>query len=185
MMNRVWEETDGAAAALGGVRAGCNGAQIQYVFKASAGRNPIFSAIWCATRMNRQMEMLKTKLKAEQGWVDELCMNMGISHGESDSSIQDADNCMDFMIPGGALDQSARLAAIAGKGEVWITKSAVSQLPKPLMAQVVLGIEREGEFIRNFFTRICDLPEKRVSDASHAEMGTLSVTRILRIEKPA
>ena len=185
MMNRVWEESDDVAAALGGVRAGCNGARIQYLFKATAGRNPIFSAIWCATRMNRQMQMLQTKLKAEQGWADELCMNMGISHGESESSLKDTDNCMEFMIPGGALDQSARLAAIAGQGEVWITKNAISQLPKPLMDQVVLGIEREGEFIRNLFTRISDLPQTRVSETSHAEMGNLSATRIVKIEKPA
>ena len=134
---------------------------------------------------HEKMQMLQTKLKTEQGWADELFLNVGISHGENDSSIQNPDHCLEFMIPGGALDQSARLAAIAGQGEVWITKNAVSQLPKSLIDQVVLGVEREGEFLRNFFTRISDLPGKHVPDPSQAELETLAVTRIIRIEKPS
>ena len=184
MMNLIWEQTDDAATSLGGIRAGCNGARIQYIFKATAGRNPIFSAIWCATRMNDRLQTLQARLKTEQGWVDELCVNMGISHGVIDLSAQDPDNFDEFTIPGGALEQSALLAAVAGKGEVWITKNAVSQLPKPLMEQLALGIEREGEFLRNFFSRVADLPGKHLSAPPEADMGTLSVSRILKIKKP-
>ena len=37
-------------------RAAGSGAGIQYVFTESAGRNPIFSAICCATRLNQRMQ---------------------------------------------------------------------------------------------------------------------------------
>ncbi|WP_170302140.1 adenylate/guanylate cyclase domain-containing protein [Desulfosarcina widdelii] len=185
MMNQVWEATDDAVADLGGVRVGCNGAQIRYLFKCHAGRNPIFSAISCATRMNERMRRLQEKIAARMGWAEELCMNMGICHGETDTQVSGTDDCMEFMIPGGALDQSSHLSALAGKGEIWITKHAVVQLPKKLVDRVVLGIDRQGEFLRNFFTRIADLPPRQVPDRTATEMGTLAVARILNIQTPA
>ena len=185
MMNQVWEATDDAVADLGGVQVGCNGAQIRYLFKGNAGRNPIFSAISCAIRLNDRMRRLRQKLTAQQGWAEELCMNMGISHGESDAPVSGTDDCMEFMIPGGALDQSSHLSAIAGKGEIWITKQAVVQLPKKLVDQVELGVDRQGDFLRNFFTRICDLPPQQVPDRTANEMGSLAVARILKIHNSA
>jgi len=185
MMNQVWEETDNAVADLGGVRVGCNGAQIRYLFKDNAGRNPIFSAISCATRMNNRMRRLQEKITAQQGWAEDLCMNVGISHGESDVPISGVDDCMEFMIPGGALDQSSHLSAIAGKGEIWITKQAVVQLPKKLVDRVVLGVDRQGDFLRNFFSRIGDLPPQQVPDRTANEMGSLAVARIIKIQNPA
>jgi class 3 adenylate cyclase len=185
MMSQVWETTDDAVADLGGVRVGCNGAQIRYLFKGHAGRNPIFSAVSCATRMNDRMRRLQEKLAARMGWAEELNMNMGICHGESDAPVSGKDDCMEFMIPGGALDQSSHLSALAGKGEIWITKQAVVQLPKKLVDRVVLGVDRQGEFLRNFFTRIADLPSRQVPDRTANEMGSLAVARILNIQNPA
>lgn len=185
MMNQVWEATDDAVADLGGVRVGCNGAQIRYLFKGSAGRNPIFSAISCAMRMNGRMRRLHEKIAAQLGWAEELVMNMGISHGESNAPVSDTDECMEFMIPGGALDQSSHLSAIAGKGEIWITKHAVVQLPRKLVDRVVLGVDRQGDFLRNFFTRIGDLPPQQVPDRTANEMGSLAVARILKIQNPS
>ena len=184
MMNQVWDETDDAVAELGGVRVGCNGAQIRYLFKGVTGRNPIFSAISCAARMNDRLRQLHEKLTAQLGWAEELCMNMGISHGESDAPLSGTDDCMEFMIPGGALDQSSHLSAIAGKGEIWITKHAVVQLPRKLVDRVVLGVDRQGDFLRNFFTRICDLPPQQVPDRTASEMGSLAVARVLEIRNP-
>jgi hypothetical protein len=64
------------------------------------------------------------------------------------------------MIPGGAFDQSSQLSAVSRtKGDIWITRNAVAQLPKKLIDQVVLGIDRQGRFFRNFFTRLSDLPQ--------------------------
>lgn len=185
MMNQVWEATDNAVADLGGVRVGCNGAQIRYLFKGHAGRNPIFSAISCATRLNERMRRLQEKLAARMGWAEELCMNMGICHGESDTPVSGADDCMEFMVPGGALDQSSHLSALAGKGEIWITKQAVVQLPKKLVDRVVLGVDRQGGFLRNFFTRIADLPPRQVPDRTANEIGSLAIARILNIQNPA
>jgi class 3 adenylate cyclase len=185
MMNQVWEATDDAVADLGGVRVGCNGVQIRYLFKGSAGRNPIFSAISCAMRMNERMRRLHKKIAAQLGWAEELIMNMGISHGESDAPASGTDESMEFMIPGGALDQSSHLSAIAGKGEIWITKHAVVQLPKKLVERVILGVDRQGDFLRNFFTRIGDLPPQQVPDRTANEMGSLAIARILKIQNPA
>ena len=185
MMNQVWETTDDAVADLGGVRVGCNGAQIRYLFKGHAGRNPIFSAISCATRMNDRMRRLQEKLAARMGWAEDLCMNMGICHGESDAPVSGTDDCMEFMVPGGALDRSSHLSALAGKGEIWITKQAIVQLPKKLVDRVVLGVDRQGDFLRNFFTRIADLPPRQVPDRTATEMGALAVARILNIQNPA
>jgi class 3 adenylate cyclase len=185
MMNCIWEEADNAVISLGGTRIGHSGARIQYLFRTSAGRNPIFSAIWCAARMNARMQALQAKLKARHGWSDELFMNMGLSHGKINGKEMNPAQGMEFMVPGGALDQSSQLAAIAGKGEIWITKNAVAQLPKSLMDQVVLGVDRQGEFLRNFFTRISDLPGKKAAEPASTAMGSLAVARILKIEKPA
>jgi class 3 adenylate cyclase len=185
MMNQVWEATDDAVADLGGVRVGCNGARVRYLFRGNAGRNPIFSAVLGATRMNDRMRRLHEKLAAQQGWAEELCMNVGISHGESDAAISGADGCMECMIPGGALDQSSHLSAIAGKGEIWITKNAVVQLPRKLVDRVVLGVDRQGEFLRNFFTRIADLPSRQVPERTATEMGSLAVARILKTQNPS
>ncbi|MBC2712706.1 MAG: hypothetical protein HGJ94_17475 [Desulfosarcina sp.] len=87
LMNRIWDEADGVVRSLGGIRAGCSGAQIHYMFTESAGRNPIFSAICCATRLNSRMQALEEKFKAQQGWADDICMNMGISHGKDDRNL--------------------------------------------------------------------------------------------------
>lgn len=183
MMNLIWDEIDGIATALGGRRAGGSGAQIQHVFKAQAGRNPVFSAICCATRLNDHMHALEKKLAAEQGWADEICMNMGISHGTGDLSTSLPDGSMAFMIPGGAFDQATLLSAVAAKNETWITKNAVAQLPKKLIDQVVLGVDRQGQFRRNFFTRIGDLPQDNLPNQPQPDIGALSIARILKIEK--
>lgn len=184
LMNLVWEEADDVIHSLGGLRAGCSGAQIHYVFKANMGRNPIFSALCCATRMNSRMQALEEKLRAQQGWADDICMNMGISHGKDDLTDAGADSCMEFMIPGGALDQSSHLSAVAAKDEIWVTKDAIAQLPKKLIDQVVLGVDRQGQFRRNFFTRISDLPQENLPDQPKADLGALSVAKVLKIEKP-
>ena len=106
-----------AASAQGG-----HGAEIRYMFTKNAGRNPIFSAICCATRLNARIKSLQDKVTSEMGWADEICMNVGISHGTDDLTAPKPADSMELMIPGGASDQSSLLSAIAVKGEIWITK---------------------------------------------------------------
>ena len=184
LMHRIWDEGDGVVRSFGGKRAGCSGAQIDYLFTKNAGRSPIFSAICCATRMNRQMIVMEEKLKAQQGWANEIRMNMGISHGTDELTTSVPTGCMESSIPGGTFDQSSHLSALAGKGEIWITRNAVSQLPRKLIDQVVVGIDRQGRFLRNFFTRLSDLPQAAGAVQPHPDLGTLSIARILTIEKP-
>jgi class 3 adenylate cyclase len=183
LMNRIRDETDDVVRSLGGIRSGCNGSQLHYMFTESAGRNPIFSAICCATRMNSRIVALKEKLKDEPGWADEIQMNMGISHGKDDPTESDAIGNMAFMIPGGAFDQSSHLSAIAAKGEIWITKHAVAQLPKKLIDQVVLGVDRQGRFWRNYFVRIADLSRATGHIQPQPDLGALSIARVVEIEK--
>jgi class 3 adenylate cyclase len=185
LMHRIWDEGDRVVKSLGGKRAGCSGAQIDYLFTRNAGRNPIFSAICCATRMNRQMRMVQENLKEQQGSADEIHMNMGISHGTDELTRRSTTGGMEAStIPGGAFDQSSHLSAIAGKGEIWITRNAVAQLPRKLIDQVVVGVDRQGRFLRNFFTRLSDLPQAAGAGRPHSDLGTLSIARIVSIEKP-
>ena len=183
LMNRIWDEADALVRSFGGKRSGCSGAQIDYMFTENAGRNPIFSALCCATRMNRQMLVMVEKLKTQQGWADEICMNMGISHGTKDLTMSESTGCMESMIPGGAFDQSSHLSAVAGTGEIWITKNAVAQLPKKLLDQVVVGVDRQGRFFRNFFTRLSDLPQGTEPSRPKPNLGGLPIARVLKIEK--
>jgi class 3 adenylate cyclase len=183
LMNRIWDEADGVVRSLGGIRAASSGAEIQYMFTKNAGRNPIFSAICCATRLNDRIRSLQEKLRAEQGWADEICMNIGISHGTDDLTAPEPADSMELMIPGGASDQSGLLSAIALKGEIWITKNAVGQLPRQLIDQVVMGVDRQGQFVRNFFTRLSDLSPGVDMGQPKRDMGALSIARIVKIEK--
>ena len=184
LMHQIWDESDSVVSSFGGKRVGCGGAQIDYLFTKNAGRNPIFSAICCATRMNRQMLVMEEKLKAQQGWADEISLNMGISHGTDELTTSAPSGCMESTLPGGTFDQSSHLSAVAGKGEIWITRNAVAQLPSKLIDQVVVGIDRQGRFLRNFFTRLSDLPQGPKTGQPHPDLGTLSIARILTIEKP-
>jgi hypothetical protein len=152
------------------------------VFKTHLGRNPIFSAICCATRMNSRMKALQQVLAKEHGWLEDICLNMGISHGQDDAPLSNADNCMEFVIPGGAHDQSSHLSTIAAKGEIWVTKNAVAQLPQKLIDQVVLGVDRQGQLMRNFFSRIADLPADNQPHQPKTDLAALSVARIVKIE---
>jgi class 3 adenylate cyclase len=184
LMHQIWDEGDSVVRSFGGRRAGCSGAQIDYLFTESAGRNPIFSAICCADRMNRQMHALEEGLKAKQGWTNEIRMNMGISHGTDELSNTTPPGFMESTIPGGTFDQSSHLSAIAGKGEIWITRNAVAQLPRKLLDQVVVGIDRQGRFLRNLFTRLSDLPQAAGAGRPQPDLGNLPIARILTIEKP-
>jgi class 3 adenylate cyclase len=184
LVNRAWEVFDEVAAALGGRRAGSSGDQANYVFKAHAGRHPVFSAICCAVRINERMLALSETLTAQQGWSDDICMNMGISHGQEDEMSSGTHSSMTLMIPGGAFDQSAQLSAIASKGEIWVTKNAVTQMPKKLIDQVMLGVERQGRFMRNFFTRMADLPTQNMPEQPRTGLGDLSIARIVNTETP-
>jgi class 3 adenylate cyclase len=183
MVNRIWEETDALVSALGGRRSGSDGAQAHYRFSGGGGRNAIFSAICCAVRMNRQMPVVQEKLNAQQIWIDEISMNMGISHGSEDPTASDASDAMTFMIPGGAFDQAAQLSAIAGKGEIWISKNAVSRLPNKLIGQLVVGVDRQGRFLRNFFTRLGDLRPAGAAGPLKPNLGMLSIARIVKLEE--
>jgi len=128
--------------------------------------------------------VMEDKLKAKEGWADEIRMNMGISHGTDELTTLSTTGCMESTIPGGTFDQSTHLSAVAGKGEIWITRNAVAQLPRKLIDQVVVGIDREGRFLRNFFTRLSDLPQATGTGQPHPDLGTLSIARIITIEKP-
>lgn len=183
LMNRIWDEADGIVRSLGGRRASCSGAQLCYLFRENAGRNPIFSAICSATRMNRRMALLAEKLKAQHGWSIDICLNMGIGHGNDDPTGPDPGSVMEFVIPGGAFDQSAHLSSAAEKGEIWITKNAISQLPKKLIDQVAVGVYRHGKFLRNFFKRLADLEQAGTGDQPNAGVAALPVARILNIER--
>jgi hypothetical protein len=48
---------------------------------------------------------------------------------------------------------------------------------------VVVGIDRQGRFFRNFFTRLSDLPQGTAQSQSESDLGTLTIARILTIEK--
>ena len=161
---------------------GSSGAGIQYVFTESAGRNPIFSAICCATRLNHRMQSLQAALTAKQGWADDICLNMGISHGSDEATTREPAGSMEIMIPGGASDQAALLSAIAEKGEIWVTRQAVGQLPKKHIDQVVLGVDRQGQFLRNFFIRMSDLRRDTGTSHQNVDLNTLSIARIVDIE---
>jgi hypothetical protein len=90
---------------------------------------------------------------------------------------------LEFVIPGGAFDQSTLLSGIAGKEEIWITKDAAAQLPKDLIDQVVLGVDRQGKFLRHLFTRISDLQQARTVSLIAPEMEALSIARIRKLER--
>ncbi len=183
LVNRIWDEADDVVRALGGIRAGSSGAEIQYMFSENIGRNPIFSAICCAMQLNGRMRALEEQLKAEEGWADEIWLNMGISHGTDDLTASEAVGSMELMIPGGASDQSSLLSGISAKGEIWVTKHSVTQLPKKLIDRVVLGVERRGQFFRNFFTRLSELAPSVESGQPKPEMGALFIARVVKIEK--
>ncbi len=184
LMDRIRDESDSVVKSFGGKRVGGSGGQVDYLFTKNAGRNPIFSAICCATRMNRQMKVMEEKRQTQEGWADEIRMNMGISHGTEERTADAPNGCVESTIPGGTFDQASYLNTVAGKGEIWITRNAVAQLPRKLIDQVVVGIDRQGRFLRNYFTRISDLPQAVVAGLPHPDLGRLSIARILTIEKP-
>ena len=183
LTDQLWQETDDAVRSLGGKRVLCDGGEIQYRFADCAGRNPVFSAICCATRFNGQMQKLAGKLAGKSGWVDEIRLNMGISHGNDDHETTNAADPMELMIPGGASDQASVLSGISGKGEIWITKNAVTQLPKNLLHQVVLGIHRNGRFFRNFFTRFSDLSPRVGQTVIKSDLAGLAIARVDSLER--
>ena len=63
-------------------------------------------------------------------------------------------------------------------------QNAVGQLPRQLIDQVVMGVDRKGQFFRNFFTRLSDLSSDVGIHQSRQDMGALPVTRIIKIETP-
>jgi hypothetical protein len=184
LMHQIWDEGDRVVRSFGGKRAACSGAKIDYMFTKNAGRNPIFSAICCATRMNQQMRKpCKKSSRHNRDGRMRSCMNMGISHGTDELTVSAPAGCLESTLPGGTFDQSSQLSAVAGKGEIWITRNAVAQLPRKLIDQVVVGIDRQGRFFRNFFTRLSDLPQAAGPGQPQPDLGTLSIARILTIEK--
>jgi class 3 adenylate cyclase len=183
LMNRIWDEADEIVRSLGGQRSACSGGQLCYLFKENAGRHPVFSAVCSATRLNDRMSLLEEKLKAQDGWSVDICLNMGIAHGVDDQLDDDPCRSMEFVIPGGAFDQSACLAGIAEKGEIWVTKNAVTHLPKKLIRQVVLGVDQQGKFIRNFFARLADLKRAGTDGHPYPVAGMQSVARILHLDQ--
>ena len=62
LVQRIWTETDHLALSLGGRRIASDGAQALYLFKESAGRNPVFSAICCATRILAAIPAMEERL---------------------------------------------------------------------------------------------------------------------------
>ena len=181
VINHVWSAADNAVRPFGGVRIGCIGPKVQYLFAESIGRNPIFSAICCATQLNDLMRTIEKKIKEKLGWMDVLRLNMGISHGTDDPAAPDIAETPEFMIPGGAPDQSSFLSDASAKGEIWITKNAVTQLPKKLMDRIVLGVDRDGRFLRNFFTQLSDPFKESAHKKMNHDFTTLFVARIIKV----
>jgi hypothetical protein len=72
---------------------------------------------------------------------------------------------------------------LAAKGEIWITKQAALNLPNPLIDQIVMGVDHQGQFVRHFFVQISDLPQIQTVPHKDAEMQTLSVARIKGLER--
>ncbi|HSO20903.1 MAG TPA: hypothetical protein VLT88_15670, partial [Desulfosarcina sp.] len=62
LMHIVWEAVDDVAAALGGRRIGSDGVHNPYLFKAGAGRHPVFSAMCCAARINGRLSSLAPRI---------------------------------------------------------------------------------------------------------------------------
>ncbi len=73
------------------------------------------------------------------------------------------------------------------RSHAFLTKGVLKSLSKMRVHptdQVVVGIDRQGRFLRNFFTRLSDLPQAAGAVQPHPDLGTLSIARILTIEKP-
>ncbi len=183
MMERIGHEADEIARSLGGKRAPCNGPQLCYGFTETAGRDPIFGAICCATRLNDQMRLLQEKLDAQYGWSDEICLNMGIGHGAAGQMESDVRPALAFVMPGGAFAQANLLSGIAGKGEIWITRHAAAQLPEVLMNQVVLGVDRNDHFVRNYFKKLSDFKQLKAMLQIDPDMDDLSVCQIKQCQR--
>ncbi|BBO88255.1 adenylate/guanylate cyclase domain-containing protein [Desulfosarcina ovata] len=185
LIRHIWNVTDELARSLGGKRVGCTGAQIHYVFTESAGRNPIFSAVCCATRMGTQIRALQGKQDSGDGGSEAIALQMGIATGTNDFPGIDA-GCgnMPPVVPGGGIDQASLLSSIASKGEIWITKTAVTLLPQMLVDQIKIGVDHQGRFQPNFFTRVSDLQPTSGGKPLKSSMGTLPTTRIVELIPP-
>ena len=151
MMHEIHRETDDLCRALGGRHMASKGAKLRYMFTENAGRDPIFSAINCALRLNAWIQKRQDKSSARQGWSMPLALKIGISHGKGRFDEGGADIGDAMFIPGGAADQSLKLAAFAKGKEIWITRDAMAQLPRHLVEQLVWGVDREGRFQQHFF----------------------------------
>ena len=183
MMDRIWEEADSIARSLGGKQLTCNGPRICYGFVENAGRDPVFSAICCATRLNDQMHMLEEKLSAQYGWSNEILLNMGIGHGEDLLTDVGAISRLSAMMPDGAFEQASLLSKLAGKGEIWITRNAAASLPAKLMDRVVLGIDHENEFLEKCFKPLSEFEKIQSDIRSAPDMQDFPVARIRKLER--
>lgn len=182
-MQGIWAHVDSIATALGGRRVASDGAHTRYVFASSAGRNPIFSAVCCAATINARLLPAERPATDDPNWMDDIHMNMGISDAmaEPDQPVSDIVGALG--LPGGALNQAALASGVAGKGEIWITRNAVIQLPRPLIDRLILGVEHNQRLRRNSFIRIGDHRSDGHADAFSPDARGLTITRIVSVDQ--
>ena len=48
-----------------------------------------------------------------------------------------------------------------------------------------MGVDRQGRFLRNFFTRLSDLSQATGAGQTLTDLGALSIARVVKIDKRA
>jgi class 3 adenylate cyclase/DNA-binding transcriptional MerR regulator len=185
LMTRIWDECDRVLAAYGGARAKRSGTDVQYIIPRRAAQDPAYDAIRCAVKLRDKMREIEVSLNADEGWIVDLRLNIGISSGRDYLQGDDPTASMAFMLPGGAADQAFHLSAISQRGAIWITKSAFSHLSSQQVQRIIFGIYRGKKLIRNIFAPLAELWQAPDAPPLGSGIRSLSVTRIIGLQPQA
>jgi class 3 adenylate cyclase len=146
----------------------------------------LVNTIFCAVDVRNRMMKLNNEWKMNKGWLNELCLNIGINEGEEYFKTIPSSTTTEFTPIGDSDHYAGHLSDLARFGSIWTTKNLINRLTEEERKTIRYGIRRRKQerdiLIENVFSRIMDLvPQDNSKAFTFLDIATLPVTEILNL----
>ena len=146
------------------------------------------NAIQCALALKTSAADLSREWKLRRSWLREIELNIGIHRDNGYLGILNAcmgDNLTSY---GSALDVVSGLSKLSHSGQIWATKSLISDLPLEVRNQLRFGIQRPNgqgnpKFIQSSFAIVQELLiDTGVNTQCPLELEDMAITQVFDLQ---
>jgi hypothetical protein len=185
LIHQIWQCMEDSFRRYDGLHAKHTRDGMHLYFQKECDSKYLLNTLLCAIDIRTRLKKLKDEWKMKKGWINELCLNIGISEGEEYFATIPG-SLTEFTPVGDPERYASHLSELGHFGSIWTTKDLLNRLTEEEKKKIRYGIRHQRPeqclLIENTFSRIMDLiPQDHSNAFQFQDIATLPVTEIFSL----